>query len=249
MRTHLIGVALGGAWLALAHLPAVPPVAAQEAGLAASAEALEWSDAHDYPTASHRSQQREWLGPSWSKEREPRSRDTYDDGIQFDVTRVHAGDAFDLTATIHVALDPTGAATRAETLRVWIDWDHNERFDPDEMVVDHTETLPTGTTVERTFRIRPPEDAKAGDTWVRARLGWAEEDGELGPNGPREWGEVEDYEIDVVPVLWPLGGAGALAFIDDDEPFNPEEEPIPELPPAALLAVGLVALALTRRRL
>ncbi len=74
---------------------------------------------------------------------------------------------------------------------LWVDWNQDEDFsDAGETIAltgDEDNIIFTGT-------ITPPEGAVLGDTRMRVRIRWA---GTLGPCGTTDWGEVEDYTINV----------------------------------------------------
>jgi len=72
---------------------------------------------------------------------------------------------------------------------IWIDWNQDEDFDDaDEMIAV------SGGNVIFTATITPPVGAAAGNTRMRIRIRWT---GTLSPCGATEWGEVEDYTINI----------------------------------------------------
>ncbi|NND96214.1 MAG: tandem-95 repeat protein, partial [Pirellulaceae bacterium] len=77
-----------------------------------------------------------------------------------------------------------------------VDFDRNGTFDLDEQVVANTAVV-NGVNLVTFF---PPADAPAGDTWMRVRVS---ESGNLTPTGVSVGGEVEDFEISVLPIALP----------------------------------------------
>jgi hypothetical protein len=86
-----------------------------------------------------------------------------------------------------------GPAYTADATTVWIDWNQDQHFANDEAT-----GLPTGdggTTFSGTIDV--PVDAPLGATRLRVRLEWAGFE-VAGPCGIADWGEVEDYTVDVI---------------------------------------------------
>jgi hypothetical protein len=82
-------------------------------------------------------------------------------------------------------------------LNAWIDFDQNGTLDhPGEQILTD-ETVSTGTF---TYTITIPASAAPGHTAARFRVN---QSGGLGPNGPAETGEVEDYWIKIEEELQP----------------------------------------------
>lgn len=73
---------------------------------------------------------------------------------------------------------------------IWVDWNQDGDFDDN----DETISVSGGTTVY-TANITPPVSAVAGNTRMRIRILWT---GVLESCGAANWGEVEDYTINVV---------------------------------------------------
>ncbi|MEM9645151.1 MAG: GEVED domain-containing protein, partial [Planctomycetota bacterium] len=98
-------------------------------------------------------------------------------------------------------LDPAGSnvavtVTGGGLLDAWIDYDQNGTFEPDEQIFTNTPVV-DGLNV---LSVRVPSNATPGDTWARFRIS---DGGNLTPNGVAVGGEVEDYEISVLPIALP----------------------------------------------
>lgn len=76
---------------------------------------------------------------------------------------------------------------------IWVDWNQDGDFDD----TDETISVAGGTTVY-TANITPPVSAVAGNTRMRIRITWT---GVLESCGVANWGEVEDYTINVVTLV------------------------------------------------
>ena len=95
--------------------------------------------------------------------------------------------------------DPANPAKRLY-LRVWADWNGNAVWeDPGERVIDaiiDPTTFPPGQKMRTfSFSVTPPP-ASVGNTWIRIRLSYG---GTTTPVGSTEFGEVEDYRVQIVP--------------------------------------------------
>ncbi len=79
--------------------------------------------------------------------------------------------------------------------RVWIDTDQNGQFDTYELLHDSYNSLPSLTTVNVPFNITIPSTALPGLT--RMRIVIAESIMAPSPCGPYNWGETEDYMVNI----------------------------------------------------
>ena len=99
-------------------------------------------------------------------------------------------------------------------LNAWCDWNQNGQFDADEKIIDD-ELLTTG---QNSLLFNVPVWANAGSTWARFRLST---DSGIGPTGGVGDGEVEDYQIDVIPAETSIAyypsstGHATIAFEDN----------------------------------
>lgn len=76
-------------------------------------------------------------------------------------------------------------------LNVWIDYNNDQDFSQDELVVDDSYQYDDGITL-RQFNAIAPE----GPTYIRATLGGYDED--IGPSGEYDWwGDVEDQKYEI----------------------------------------------------
>ena len=102
-------------------------------------------------------------------------------------TDVDAGNSYPITITI-------GNPFTADDIAVWIDWNQNEDFsDAGELMVCET-SVGTGGTYNYTVDV--PSDALGGTARMRVRVKWAGETcGD--PCGGTQYGEVEDYSVNV----------------------------------------------------
>ncbi|MHC4467368.1 MAG: GLUG motif-containing protein [Planctomycetota bacterium] len=81
---------------------------------------------------------------------------------------------------------------------IWVDWNRDGDFSAG----DETITV-SGIWQTYTATITPPSGAAIGPTCMRIRIKWT---GSISPCGTTEWGEVEDYTINVVPVPVTISG-------------------------------------------
>jgi hypothetical protein len=79
--------------------------------------------------------------------------------------------------------------------RVWIDFDHNGIYDTYELLHDSYNSLAALTTVNVPFNITVPSTAISGLTHMRIVI--AESVLAPSPCGPYNWGETEDYTINI----------------------------------------------------
>ncbi len=119
--------------------------------------------------------------------------DNYTDYSELSTTFT-VGNTYDIIVT-------NGEPFDLDQCGVWIDWDGNEIFDDDELVVMKIITG-TGTF---TGTISPPPGAVSGVTKMRIRITYT---GELNPCGNTTFGEVEDYSVVVQGWLdiYPIAG-------------------------------------------
>jgi len=106
----------------------------------------------------------------------------YDDFTYLSTT-MNVGVAYPITVT-------NGNNYNGDQCGIWVDWNQDGDFDDN----DETIIVSGGTSVF-TASITPPASAVAGNTRARIRILWT---GVLESCGAANWGEVEDYTINVV---------------------------------------------------
>ncbi len=114
------------------------------------------------------------------------SADTFDDGVTFD-TIMYRG----FTASVTVT------ASQAGKLDAWIDVDQNGVFDATDQIFA-SQPVTAGSNM-LSFTVPTAAGGIAGMTFARFRLSSA---GGLGPDGPAQDGEVEDYQVSVLGSPW-----------------------------------------------
>ncbi|WP_173403165.1 GEVED domain-containing protein, partial [Rhodopirellula sallentina] len=99
-------------------------------------------------------------------------------------------------------LNPNGAdfvltASADGLLDAWVDFNGNQVFDSNEQIFTSFPVV----AGQNTLTIVTPDTAVAGTTWARFRIS---PEGGLSPTGLAVGGEVEDYQIDILPVALPV---------------------------------------------
>ncbi|TWU43841.1 hypothetical protein Q31b_13730 [Novipirellula aureliae] len=111
-------------------------------------------------------------------------------------------------------LDPAGtnvAISVGGTGRLdgWIDFDGSGTFELGEKVFDSTPV----TNGINMLNISVPATATAGNTWMRLRIS---EEGNLTPTGIAVGGEVEDYQVSILPIALPVPNDDTFTVAEDD---------------------------------
>jgi len=130
-----------------------------------------------YPYAEHEDGFWQYLGADWEA----------NDGISW--TPFAPGQL----AYIDITVNSEG---EFEWLSLWIDWDQSGSWENNELMVDLQQVWFDVGATTLTEVITVPSSAILGTTWMRARFGF---DGPYSPDGFAFYGEVEDYQVDVVP--------------------------------------------------
>ncbi|MFV0388403.1 MAG: beta strand repeat-containing protein [Pyrinomonadaceae bacterium] len=115
--------------------------------------------------------------------------DANDDGVKLGTASLQ-GSTFNQGIPVNLTVTAGGSAK----LFGWIDWNQNGVFGdtPEEIIISET----TDKSTARTIPITPPASAIVGQTYARFRYST---DSNLTPLGAANNGEVEDYQINVLP--------------------------------------------------
>ena len=112
--------------------------------------------------------------------------------------------------SIAVVLTPGySGTTYSETFLVFIDFNQDGTFDPDELVLEFE---PTTVAVTGSFMV--PIDASPGTTRLRVKMNWDDDDPKI-PCGSHEYGEVEDYCIEITKGCSIISGLHATDTTDN----------------------------------
>lgn len=105
--------------------------------------------------------------------------------------------------TLSIATGIVGSQSSAfvdNQIAAWIDFNQNGTFDANERVGITTVTAGTAFPMQYSFTV--PIGAILGNTRMRVRLNYQPTDGNIEPcnpsSGPYQWGETEDYTINIV---------------------------------------------------
>ncbi|MBK9118686.1 MAG: hypothetical protein IPM18_03655 [Phycisphaerales bacterium] len=99
---------------------------------------------------------------------------------------------------ILVVVNPFDFDPPGDKVRVWIDWNQDETFDDAVYPAGERYNLAANTSNGQfTGNIHVPVGATLGQTRMRIRLEWATDPG-TGPCGTIQYGEVEDYTVNVI---------------------------------------------------
>ncbi len=91
---------------------------------------------------------------------------------------------------------------------VWIDFNDNKTFETTERV--GLTTFAAGTAVPLLYSFTVPANAFVGNVRMRVRINYQPVDGNIDPCGTYEWGETEDYTINIQ-------AAGSGVGIEDEQ--------------------------------
>ncbi len=109
-------------------------------------------------------------------------------------------------ATGVLTADVRNVGTAGAKIDAWIDFNADNVFDNNEQVVT-SQTVTASGVIK--FDVAVPASAKAGDLVARIRLSQLS-DGQLGPGGVAQAGEVEDYLVSISSIRFDLDSSGNL---------------------------------------
>jgi hypothetical protein len=96
-----------------------------------------------------------------------------------------------------------------DQIAAWIDYNNNQTFETNERIGLTTVAQNTPFPIQYTFTV--PQTASLGNVRMRVRLNYQPDDGNIDPCGTYQWGETEDYTLNIVN-----SGGGSGASIDDE---------------------------------
>lgn len=108
-------------------------------------------------------------------------------------TTLNKGAQYTVTVSPTVTGQGAGAYTNDE-IAVWIDWNDDLDFNDAGEQVGYV-LVSTGWSNQFTFTV--PMTAVTGTVTMRCRLSYQPDDGAITPCGDSQWGEVEDYSINI----------------------------------------------------
>jgi hypothetical protein len=114
-------------------------------------------------------------------------------------TSLARGQQYALTISTGIVGSPNNAYLDNQ-IAAWIDFNQNNSFELNERV--GLTTIAQGTAFPIQYNVTVPSNAVLGNTRMRVRLNYLPDDGNIEPcnpaSGPYEWGETEDYTINIV---------------------------------------------------
>ncbi|HIJ71667.1 MAG TPA: DNRLRE domain-containing protein [Planctomycetes bacterium] len=125
-------------------------------------------------------------------------------------TQMQVGQGYGITVT-----NTNGWST--DVCGIWVDWNQDEDF------TDAGETISVSgnpSVGPYTATITPPGYATLGETRMRVRIVDPGSGDTLSPCGPADYGEVEDYSIEVIEAQYLPGGITGSKFNDLDSDGN-----------------------------
>ena len=167
---------------------------------------FDYSDAAPgYGTANHKMKTSttsyQWFGSGVDSETSI-GQDPEDNGFTF--SQFIPGE----TGWIHLTAQSSRPVGVYEQIKAWVDWDQNKVFDSNECIKHQAWQVDSSKILNEFVYFTVPTDALLGPTWLRARITCQTD---LDPTGYRSQGEVEDYQVDVVPEPGSMILLGSLA--------------------------------------
>ncbi len=109
-------------------------------------------------------------------------------------TTVTKGQSYDLTIT-PAANGSEGSAYTNDEIAAWIDWNDDADFtDPGEQVAYEL----VGAGWSNVFSVAVPATAVTGSVVMRVKISYFPDDDAITPCGTEQWGETEDYVVNIV---------------------------------------------------
>ncbi len=210
----------------------------------ASATLYDYGNAQDYDIANHKSGEWQRLGENWDKETGPYDP-SINDGVKWSIdgglTFGHEDIPVGQVIIFQFDFQRAGYGRHSnDQLRAWIDYDGNDQWDGASELLTAFTWDKGGTFIPKTdymsyldqHGVVPNPDAPlqmfhyaqktftedmVGTTWLRARVvcNTSIPNAGFGPYGLLNQGEVEDYQINIVPepATMSLFAIGAMAFV------------------------------------
>ena len=111
------------------------------------------------------------------------------------VANVQQGASVPMTVGTSI-VGATTAGYTDDQVAVWVDWNNDLDFtDPGEEVF--LTTFSSTTSFPLSFNVSVPSNAWLGNVRMRVRMSYLPVDGQITPCGNSQWGEVEDYTLNV----------------------------------------------------
>ncbi|MEX2307361.1 MAG: GEVED domain-containing protein [Pirellulales bacterium] len=182
----------------------------------------DWGDAPGYGQAGFDEDTRVFLGSRWTHDTPgPGWIDDSDDGVSWS-SSISPGSSFSLT----VDINKVASWASDVRLNVWVDWDQDGVWSDSERAARlYHPPLNMGHNVFN-LTANVPASALMGNTWMRAIVVYPDildfHDDPISPYSSgwySIWGEVEDYDVSVIPepstlaMLIGLGGLGLLGYL------------------------------------
>ncbi|UTW65693.1 T9SS type A sorting domain-containing protein [bacterium SCSIO 12643] len=128
-----------------------------------------------------------------------------------------------------------------DQVAVWVDWNNDLDFnDPGEQ--EYIVTYSASVTFPLSFNITVPSNVSPGSVRMRVRMVYEPDDGQITPCGSSQWGEVEDYTLNVVAassINWTSQPNNTV--IECDESANPSNTGTPTATSTCLVGVLNIA--------
>jgi len=124
-----------------------------------------------------------------------------------------------------------------DQVAVWVDWNNDLDFnDPGEQ--EYIVTYSASVTFPLSFNITVPANVSPGTVRMRVRMVYEPDDGQITPCGSSQWGEVEDYTLNVVAassINWTSQPNNTV--IECDDSANPSNTGTPTATSTCLVGV------------
>jgi hypothetical protein len=124
-----------------------------------------------------------------------------------------------------------------DQVAVWVDWNNDNDFsDSGEDV--YVVTYSSSTVIPLSFNVAVPANATVGNVRMRVRMSHLQVDGPITPCGNSQWGEVEDYTLNVlVPSTITWTSQPGTKNIECDDSIDPSATGLPTASSTCLVGV------------